>query len=520
MFSRLSRPKVIEIVNKKNHVTYLYEDQYYWDHEKKQTRHKRRCIGKLDVVTGEPIYNPVYQQELESQGAETVKAIPTFRCYAFEQLQEVVEKELSLKLWMQPLMSEEKIEKILYLAWYLLCSNNPLSYATHWKQGIYGNVESLSELQGMLRSLDAEFLRLWQQRCLENFDTEDNDIIFDLCSTASYQNHNPFLQYGYNRDIEALEQNTIVLLAHGDMHLPYSFHLLDGTMRSSKTIAGVMDTLEVDTDTVLMLNRRYFSVPRIQELVELGYQFIIRIPTRKRWLEQFIEMHRKDIVEGTALNDCKGRELRSFSIPAPFLEEESLTIHLYYDEQWRENQRSNLLSLLGRCKRELEIEVPLEEHARLYETYFKVRKRPNGSNRVSLSRDPLRTFEASQAGFWAVITNTGISAQEALAKYEQRNDFEHRFNNLMNQEDCRVLHIQSPQYFSGRVFLQLISEIIRQNLLEKLKETSYSLNQALFTVMDIQEVTFSQNDIPYRSELNELDKDILGKLGLAVKEEA
>jgi hypothetical protein len=235
-------------------------------------------------------------------------------------------------------------------------------------------------------------------------------------------------------------------------------------------------------------------------------------------LEQFIEKHRDEILQGAILYDCKGRELRSLSLPAPFLEEASLTIHLYYDEQWRENQRSNLLSLLGRCKRELEFEVPLEEHARLYETYFKVRKRPNGSNRVSLSRDPLRTFEASQAGFWAVITNTGLSAEQVLAKYEQRNDFEHRFNNLMNQEDCRLLHIQSPQYFPGRVFLQLISEIIRQKLLEKLEDTDYSLGQALFTVMDIQEVTFRENDTPYRSELNEQDKEILGKLGIAVEE--
>jgi hypothetical protein len=36
--------------------------------------------------------------------------------------------------------------------------------------------------------------------------------------------------------------------------------------------------------------------------------------------------------------------------------------------------------------------------------------------------------------------------------------------------------------------------------------------------MDIQEVTFRENDTPYRSELNEQDKEILGKLGIAVEE--
>ncbi|MGH0052012.1 MAG: IS1634 family transposase [Sphaerochaetaceae bacterium] len=519
MVSQLSSPKVIEIVNKKNHVTYLYEDQYYWDPDKKQTRHKRRCIGKLDKVTGEPLYNPAYQQQLENRGAEAVKAIPTFRSFVFEQLQEVIEQELSLRLLLEPLIAESKIEKLLNLAWYLICSGKPLSYALHWKGGIYESVETRMEMKELLRSLDAEFLRLWQQRCSENLAVDTQHVIFDLCSTASYENHNPFLQYGYNRDSEALEQNTIVLLAHGDSHLPYSFQLLDGTMLSSRTITRVMDTMEVGPDVILMLNRRYFSIVRIQELAQLGYQFIIRIPSRKRWLEQCIEMNQEAIAKGTPLKDYQGRTLRSVSLPAPFLKEESLTIHLYYDEQWREIQRSNLLSLLGRCKRELEFEEPLEEHARLYETFFRIRKRPNGSNRVTLSRDPLRTFESSQTGFWALITNCGLSAQEALAKYEQRNHFEYRFNNLLNQDDCRILHIQSPQYYPGRVFLQLISEIIRQNLLEKLKGSEYSLSQALFAVSALQEVTFSQNDIPYRSEPNEREKLILQRLGVVLEEE-
>ncbi len=83
-----------------------------------------------------------------------------------------------------------------------------------------------------------------------------------------------------------------------------------------------------------------------------------------------------------------------------------------------------------------------------------------------------------------------------------------------------IAHPVPPQYFPGRVFLQLISEIIRQKLLQKLEDTDYSLSQALFTVMDIQEVTFRENDTPYRSELDEQEKELLGKLGIDFDEEA
>lgn len=43
--------------NKNNGTTYVYESISYWDKEKKQSRAKRKCIGKLDSNTGEVIPN-------------------------------------------------------------------------------------------------------------------------------------------------------------------------------------------------------------------------------------------------------------------------------------------------------------------------------------------------------------------------------------------------------------------------------------------------------------------------------
>ncbi len=39
--------------DKRTGITYAYETEYYWDKEKKQSRSKRTCIGKVDPVTGE-----------------------------------------------------------------------------------------------------------------------------------------------------------------------------------------------------------------------------------------------------------------------------------------------------------------------------------------------------------------------------------------------------------------------------------------------------------------------------------
>ena len=46
---------IIHNKDKRTGVTYVYESYSYWDKEKKQSRSKRRLIGRLDEETGEVI---------------------------------------------------------------------------------------------------------------------------------------------------------------------------------------------------------------------------------------------------------------------------------------------------------------------------------------------------------------------------------------------------------------------------------------------------------------------------------
>ncbi len=46
---------IIKQYHKDTNTTYVYESISFWDPEKKQSRSKRRVIGKLDPVTGEII---------------------------------------------------------------------------------------------------------------------------------------------------------------------------------------------------------------------------------------------------------------------------------------------------------------------------------------------------------------------------------------------------------------------------------------------------------------------------------
>lgn len=44
---------IIYQTNKQTGITYAYENNAYWDKEKKQSRARRKLIGKVDPNTGE-----------------------------------------------------------------------------------------------------------------------------------------------------------------------------------------------------------------------------------------------------------------------------------------------------------------------------------------------------------------------------------------------------------------------------------------------------------------------------------
>jgi len=47
------KPSIVHQLNKKTGAIYVYENYPYWDKQKKQGRSKRKCIGKIDPLTGE-----------------------------------------------------------------------------------------------------------------------------------------------------------------------------------------------------------------------------------------------------------------------------------------------------------------------------------------------------------------------------------------------------------------------------------------------------------------------------------
>ena len=74
---------IVYQTNKKTGVTYAYESTSYWDKDKKQSRSKRKCIGRVDPVTQEVV--PTRKRKTTTSGEKAKRgALPitrTARCF-------------------------------------------------------------------------------------------------------------------------------------------------------------------------------------------------------------------------------------------------------------------------------------------------------------------------------------------------------------------------------------------------------------------------------------------------------
>lgn len=63
-------------MDKRTGIKYAYENEAYWDKEKKQSRSKRTLIGKVDPETGEIIPTRPYRKKALEAAVSTVKPGP------------------------------------------------------------------------------------------------------------------------------------------------------------------------------------------------------------------------------------------------------------------------------------------------------------------------------------------------------------------------------------------------------------------------------------------------------------
>ena len=78
--------------DKRSGITYAYESKSYWDREKRQSRAKRRLIGRVDEETGEIVPTDGRVRKAAERRAEEARR-PRYKAMYEEQLARAAERE-------------------------------------------------------------------------------------------------------------------------------------------------------------------------------------------------------------------------------------------------------------------------------------------------------------------------------------------------------------------------------------------------------------------------------------------
>ena len=287
----MAEAKKVYRTNKKNGITYIYMDEPYWDKDKKGSRHKMECIGKLaeDGVT--EILNKRSLEKLEEQKKDEEPLLVSSTELIGEKLiiEQAIEKT-GLKENLLKVFTPEDTEKYLTLASYQTCDGNAMTYAQEWSdlRGYDVDISSQRTSELMARTSDDlvnTFFKEWI-----NYNDSDRDTLFDITSVSSYDKNNEYVERGYNRDKDNLKQINLGLLTTYTDTIPLWYKILPGSISDINVLEQVVDALKVYgfIDYSITGDKGFFSDSNLKYLYSNELQYMLPVPKYTDWVDEEI----------------------------------------------------------------------------------------------------------------------------------------------------------------------------------------------------------------------------------------
>ncbi len=273
---------IVYQINKKTGVTYAYESISYWDKEKRQSRAKRKCIGRVDPETKKII--PTHKKQQQPTGIKTKQGpvpitVPDRKFYGATYLFDRIGENTGIIDDLKTCFPDS-YRQILSIAYFLIMEDkNPLSRFPRWAnlhRHPYGDVITSQRSSELFASITEEakqnFFRLQAKRRIEK-----EYLAYDTTSISSYSQCLKQVRYGKNKDHDPLPQINLALLFGQQSRLPFYYRKLPGNINDVKTIKKLladMNTLGYEKVKVV-LDRGFFSAANINGLYNQHMKFLI-----------------------------------------------------------------------------------------------------------------------------------------------------------------------------------------------------------------------------------------------------
>jgi transposase len=285
---------IIYQLDKRSGITYAYESISYWDKEKKQSRAKRKLIGRVNKDTNEIVptdgrCRKDKQKKIDSQN----KVLSTRQYYGATYLFDKIGKKIGLIKDLKKCFANS-YKQILSTAYYLILEdNNPLMRFEKWgntHKHPYGkNITSQrsSELFASISEDDKmNFFKLQGKRKIDN-----EFFAYDTTSISSYSKSLKQVQYGHNKENDKLPQINLAVVFGEKSNLPFYYRKLAGNIPDCKTVDKLLNDLDIlgFNKVNLVLDRGFYSKTNIDTLYKSNNNFLISASMRLKFIKENLE---------------------------------------------------------------------------------------------------------------------------------------------------------------------------------------------------------------------------------------
>ena len=522
--------------DKRSGITYAYRSESYWDKEKKQSRAKRKLIGRLDKETGEIV--PTDGRGRKGQDTSPslkrgpVPAKQTARYfYGATYLLDQIGEKLGITEDLKQCFPD-RYKQILSIAYYLILEdNNPLYRFEKWgnlHKHLYGKQitsQRSSELFSSITEEDkAKFFRLQSKRRIEK-----EFWAYDITTISSYSEQLRQVQYGRNKEHDPTPQLNLALIFGEKSNLPFYYRKLAGNIPDVKTVKNLL--CELDTlgfsKVKLVMDRGFYSADNINALFKDHLKFLVSVKMslafiRKeldaiydgfRTFEHYSEKY--ELYCRTVQTEWHYTQQRPYKGDT-ISDTRRIYIHFYYNiDRAGEDEKAFDRKLIA-LRRELESGKRVPEHENLYEKYFEIKTTPKRGTKATVKEDVVSKAKRYY-GFFALLTNETMDAMTALELYRNKDISEKGFGNLKERLNLRRTLVSSEQSLDGKLFVEFVALIYLSYIKKQMQDTdlfkTYTL-QSVLDKLDVIECFEAPGQKLRVGELLEKQKQIYTKLGV------
>ena len=484
--------------------TYLSESESFWDAANQRPDNNKTRIGKIDLLTGEPVYKQEYLDRLAASGqsiegmrvwdragevrGSVASAAGMGDAEAARHIIDSIKdfgvvyflRELSKKIGLLGILQEAMPvvwQEVFCLACYLIASDKPVMYCEEWVASSAGfdvgdmSSQRISELLLAFGCAERNsFYRMWHR-----YIREREYIALDITSVSSYSEQIAACEWGHNRDGENLKQVNICMLFGEDSRLPVYQTLYSGSLRDVSTLRSTISefaALAGNTDIMIVTDKGFYSTANVDILLDDAdgkqpCRFLMSVPFTSKTAKRCVEAERNEIdrVENVVLTN--GPPIRGVCKPCEWGGGTQLNTHVFYNPEKAVKERNELFGYVASLARQAAKDPYNEKLEKEYREYLDFH-RDGKSLEVSIRNDVVAR-ELETTGWFVLISNHIDDPQTAHDIYRTKDVVEKSFMQYKNNLGLDRLRVHSDDRMQNKLFVAFIALIITSAIHEKMR---------------------------------------------------